>query len=141
MSEFIERVEKGQKVIVEVQAVDVLTNLALYNDIDAALSLMGHAVLIDGLTTMALSVLDIGRLKPDYAKLVWSPELLNTMDPKGSRSTAMLKQLGGEKIVLSRVDTADALQWGLRMGIGLFQGRFLDSFSKPAHQRKPGATG
>ncbi|MBL8643289.1 MAG: EAL domain-containing protein [Rhodospirillaceae bacterium] len=139
---FVMRVPKEQKVIVEVQAVDVLTNLTLYNEVESALSQMGHAVLIDGLTTTALSVLDVGKLNPDYAKLVWSPELLNTMDPRGSRATSMMKQLGGNKIVLSRVDSADALQWGVRSGIGLYQGRFLDSFSKPARKpapvRKPG---
>ncbi len=131
---FIGRVEKGQKVIIEVQAVDVLTNLGLYTEVQAALAQMGHAVLIDGLTTTALSVLDVGKLNPDYAKLVWSNELLNTMDPRGSRATSMMKQLGGNKVVLSRVDSADALQWGLRSGIGLYQGRFLDSFSKPARK-------
>jgi len=135
---FIERVEKGQKIIVEVQAVDVLTNLNLYNEVEAALSQLGHAVLIDGLTTTALSVLDVRRLNPDYAKLVWSPELLNTMDPRGSRAATMVKQFGGDKIVLSRVDSPDALEWGVRSGIGLFQGRFLDSFSKSARKRKPG---
>jgi EAL domain-containing protein (putative c-di-GMP-specific phosphodiesterase class I) len=136
---FIERVEKGQKVIVEVQAVDVLTNLQLYLDVEGALSQMGHAVLLDGLTTTAMSVLDVGRLKPDYVKLVWSPELLNTMDPKGSRTVAMVKQFGGDKMVLSRVDTADALQWGLRSGIGLFQGRFLDAFGKGRPKPKAAA--
>lgn len=135
---FIERVEKGQKIIVEVQAVDVLTNLNLYNEVESALSQLGHAVLIDGLTTTALSVLDVRRLNPDYAKLVWSPELLNTMDPRGSRAATMVKQFGGDKIVLSRVDSPDALEWGVRSGIGLFQGRFLDSFSKSARKRKPG---
>ncbi len=131
---FVSRIEKGQKIIIEVQAVDVLTNLTLYQDVESALSQMGHAVLIDGLTTTALSVLDVGKLRPDYAKLVWSNELLNTMDPRGSRATSMMKQIGGDKIVLSRVDSADALQWGLRSGIGLYQGRFLDSFSKPARK-------
>lgn len=139
---FVEGVEKGQKVIVEVQAVDVLTNLQLYIEVESALAQMGHAVLLDGLTTAAMSVLDVGRLNPGYAKLVWSPELLNTMDPKGSRTTAMLKQMGGNKIILSRVDTPEALQWGIRSGIGLFQGRFLDSFSKPARPRaKPSVAG
>jgi len=134
---FVERIEKGQKIIVEVQAVDVLTNLSLYHEVKAALAQMGHAVLLDGLTTTAMSVLDVGRLNPDYAKLVWSPELLNTMDPRGSRTTAMMKQLGGEKLILSRVDTADALQWGIRSGIALFQGRFLDQFGKPGRKKKP----
>jgi EAL domain-containing protein (putative c-di-GMP-specific phosphodiesterase class I) len=139
---FIERVDKDQRVIVEVQSVDVLTNLPLYMEVKAALAKMGHAILLDGLTTSALSVLDVGRLNPDYAKLVWSPELLNTMDPRGSRATAMLKQFGGNKVVLSRVDTADALQWGVRSGIELFQGRFLDAFSKPVRAKpKPGLAG
>lgn len=132
---FVERLGENMKVIVEVQPVDVLTNLTLYQDVEAALAQLGHAVLIDGLTTAAMSVLDVSRLRPDYVKLVWSPELLNTMDPKGSRTTAMLKNIGGDKVILSRVDTPDALQWGVRSGIGLFQGRFLDSFSKSAKPR------
>jgi EAL domain-containing protein (putative c-di-GMP-specific phosphodiesterase class I) len=132
---FLERIEKEQRVIVEVQAMDVLNNLPLYTDVESALSQMRHAVLIDGLTTTALSVFDVSRLKPDYAKLVWSPELLNAMDSKGARSTSMIKQMGGDKIVLSRVDTADAMQWGLRSGIELFQGRFLDSFGKPGRAK------
>ncbi|MDX2143762.1 MAG: EAL domain-containing protein [Rhodospirillaceae bacterium] len=132
---FLERIEKEQRVIVEVQAMDVLNNLPLYTEVESALSQMKHAVLIDGLTTTALSVFDVSRLKPDYAKLVWAPELLNVMDSKGSRSTSMIKQMGGDKIVLSRVDTADALQWGLRNGIELFQGRFLDSFGKPGRAK------
>jgi EAL domain-containing protein (putative c-di-GMP-specific phosphodiesterase class I) len=128
---FLERIEKEQKVIVEVQAMDVLNNIGLYIDVESALAKMNHAVLIDGLTTTALSMFDVSRLKPDYAKLVWSPELLNLMDTKGTRSASMIKQMGGDKIILSRVDTADALQWGLKSGIEVFQGRFLDSFGKP----------
>jgi EAL domain-containing protein (putative c-di-GMP-specific phosphodiesterase class I) len=136
---FVERLEKDQKIIVEVQTVDVMTNLSLYTEVASALTKMGHAILLDGLTTQAMSVLDIERLKPSYAKLVWSPELLNTMDPKGSRTTSMVQRLGGDKIILSRVDTADALQWGVRSGIGVFQGRFLDAFGKPRTKAKPGA--
>lgn len=131
-STFLERME-SKKVIVEVQAVDLLTNFAMYLDAQAVLSGMGHAVLIDGLTTSALSMLDIAQMKPDYAKIIWAPELLDMMDPATSQSAAFIVQgIGAEKVILSRCDSANALAWGLKTGISVFQGHFLDAYRKKA---------
>jgi EAL domain-containing protein (putative c-di-GMP-specific phosphodiesterase class I) len=130
---FLERLEQGQKVIVEVQAVDVLTNFNMYLDAQAVLSSMGHAVLIDGLSTSALSMLDVALMKPDYAKIIWAPELLDMMDPANNQTAAFIVQnIGTEKVVLSRVDSANALAWGLKTGITVFQGHFLDAHRKRA---------
>lgn len=130
---FLERLEQGQKVIVEVQAVDVLTNFNMYLDAQAVLSSMGHAVLIDGLSTSALSMLDVALMKPDYAKIIWAPELLDMMDPANNQTAAFIVQnIGTEKVVLSRVDSANALAWGLKTGITVFQGHFLDAYRKRA---------
>ena len=129
--QFIDRVEKGQKVIVEVQAVDVLTNINMYLDIRNVLSSMNHAILIDGLSTTTLQMLDVASMKPDYAKIIWAPELLDMMDPASNRNAGhMVQEIGTEKVVLSRCDSAAALSWGLKSGIGLFQGHFLDAFHK-----------
>jgi len=130
---FLERLEQGQKVIVEVQAVDVLTNFNMYLDAQAVLSSMGHAVLIDGLSTSALSMLDVALMKPDYAKIIWAPELLDMMDPTNNQTAAFIVQnIGTEKVILSRVDSANALAWGLKTGITVFQGHFLDAYRKRA---------
>lgn len=130
---FLERLEQGQKVIVEVQAVDVLTKFNMYLDAQAVLSSMGHAVLIDGLSTSALSMLDVALMKPDYAKIIWAPELLDMMDPANNQTAAFIVQnIGTEKVVLSRVDSANALAWGLKTGITVFQGHFLDAYRKRA---------
>jgi EAL domain-containing protein (putative c-di-GMP-specific phosphodiesterase class I) len=130
---FLERLEQGQKVIVEVQAVDVLTKFNMYLDAQAVLSSMGHAVLIDGLSTSALSMLDVALMKPDYAKIIWAPELLDMMDPANNQTAAFIVQnIGTEKVVLSRVDSANALAWGLKTGITVFQGHFLDAHRKRA---------
>ena len=119
--------------IVEVQAVDVLTNFNMYLDAQAVLSSMGHAVLIDGLSTSALSMLDVALMKPDYAKIIWAPELLDMMDPANNQTAAFIVQnIGTEKVVLSRVDSANALAWGLKTGITVFQGHFLDAYRKRA---------
>lgn len=131
---FLERLEQGQKVIVEVQAVDVLTNFSMYLDAQAVLSSMGHAVLIDGLSTSALAMLDVALMKPDYAKIIWAPELLDMMDPATNQTAAFIVQnIGPEKVVLSRVDSANALAWGLKTGITVFQGHFLDAYRKRAN--------
>jgi len=136
--QFVERVEKGQKIIVEVQAVDVLTNINMYLDIRNVLSSMNHAILIDGLSTTTLQMLDDASMKPDYAKIIWAPELLDMMDPASNRNAGhMVQEIGTEKVVLSRCDSPSALSWGLKSGISLFQGHFLDSFSKG--RKKPAA--
>ena len=136
--QFIDRVEKGQKVIVEVQAVDELTNINMYIDIRNVLSSMNHAILIDGLSTTTLQMLDVASMKPDYAKIIWAPELLDMMDPASNRSAAhIVQEIGTEKVILSRCDSSASLSWGLKSGISLFQGHFLDSFHKG--RKKPAA--
>lgn len=134
---FLGRMEQGLKIIVEVQLADVLTNLGLYKDVKGALQGRGHAILIDGLTTATLKHFDVGQLKPDYTKLIWAPELWDMMAPGSDRSAVrMIEQVGAERTVLSRCDTQDALEWGIRTGILIFQGRFLDAFGKPSHRRR-----
>lgn len=135
---FLERIEHGLKIIVEVQATDVLSNLGLYHDVKGALQQLGHAVLIDGLSTATLKLLDVGHLRPDYAKLIWGAELWDMMDPSSDKSAAyMIQQVGADRTVLSRCDTQDALEWGVKTGISVFQGRFLDAFGKPGRRKKP----
>jgi EAL domain-containing protein (putative c-di-GMP-specific phosphodiesterase class I) len=134
---FLEQIERGQKVIVEIQSLDVLTNIGMYLDARNVLNAMNHAILIDGLTTTTLEMLDVAVLKPDYVKVIWSAELLDTMHPASStNASAMVTEIGAEKTILSRCDSAAALAWGLKSGITVFQGHFLDSFNK-ARQRRP----
>ena len=141
---FIQQLEKGQKVIVEVAAADALTNIGMYIDIRNVLASMGHAILIDGLTTTTIEMLDVAAMRPDYAKIVWAPELLDVVNAATARNTtAMVAEIGVEKVILSRCDSAAALSWGLKTGIGVFQGHFLDAFSKgrkrPAQAPAPAA--
>ena len=128
---FINQIEKGQKVIVEVTAMDLLTNYNMYLDVRNVLASMGHAILIDGLSTTTLQMLDVAGMKPDYAKIIWAPELLEMMDPSGTRNAMhMVQEIGADRVILSRCDSPKALAWGLKSGIALFQGHFLDSFNK-----------
>lgn len=124
---FLERIGPDHKIVVEVQAVDVFTNIALYLDVQGALRGLNHAILIDGLTIGTLRLIDISQLKPDYAKVAYAPE----MEVSGRGGVQVVQELvntvGEGKVILSRCESANALSLGLKNGITLFQGRFLDS--------------
>ena len=132
---FLERIPENQRVIVEVQAIDVLSAVREYYDVQDVVSAMGHALLIDGLSTIMLQMLDVRLMKPDYAKLIWSPELVDQIHSDSNKSAEeLIEVVGGGQTVLSRCDSQDAMAWGLKAGIRIFQGYFLDSFGKPNHR-------
>ncbi len=132
---FLERIPENQKVIVEVQAIDVLSAIREYYDVQDVVTAMGHSLLIDGLSTVMLQMLDVTLMKPDYAKIIWSPELIDQMRPDSNKNAEdLIKAVGGSQTVLSRCDSQDAMAWGLQSGIRIFQGYFLDSFGKPNHR-------
>jgi len=113
----------------------------MYLDVKGALNSLGHYILIDGLSTTTLEMLDVPSMKPDYAKISWAPELLDLMDSPSSKSAAfVIQEIGAEKVVLSRCDSSSALSWGIRSGINVFQGHFLDSFNnKGRRSARPAA--
>src|ERR1700744_2645895 len=101
---------------------------------------MGQAIVIDGLTTTTIEMLDVAAMKPDYIKIVWAPELLDVVNPPSNANTsAMIREVGADKPILSRCDSAAALSWGLKNGIQLFQGHFLDAFNKGRKRAAPPA--
>jgi len=137
---FLDRLGKGRKVIIEVQAIDVFTNLNMYLDVQGALKLLNHAVLIDGLNPGTLRLIDIGQLKPDYAKVAWAPELGESAGRGAQVIQEAVASVGDGKVVLSRVESPAALGFGLKTGISLFQGRFLDSLGT-GRRRAPARAG
>ncbi len=129
---FLERMPEGQKIIVEIQAIDVLAGIRNYYEVHEVLSGLGHSLLIDGLSPTMLQMLDVPRLQPDYAKIMWAQEFIDTLHPDSNNSaTAMINEVGAHKVVLARCDSQAAMAWGLQSGIRVYQGYFLDSFGKP----------
>jgi len=118
----------GQTLIVEVQVIDVFSNLPAFQRARDSLRDDGHAILIDGLHPAVLGALDLGLLDPDWVKIVWHPELAAPQHPRKSEEFAdLVNDFGGERVVLSRCDNETAILWGMSKNITAFQGRFLDA--------------
>lgn len=125
---FVASLEPRQGMVVEVQVIDVFADIAGYEAAREALRKAGHKVLIDGLSPTTLRLLDVRRLDPDYAKVLWNADLAGeeTAD-KTAAFAAEVKSVGPERVVLARCDTEAAVLWGLENGVRVFQGRFIDA--------------
>lgn len=123
-----ERLRPGQTLVVEVQVIDVFSNLPAFQKARDVLREDGHAILIDGLHPAVLGALDLSLLDPDWVKIVWHPELAAPQHPRKSEEFAdLVNDFGGDRVVLSRCDNETAVMWGLSKNITAFQGRFLDA--------------
>jgi len=118
----------GRTAVVEVQVIDVFTNLALFQRLRDDLRADGHALLIDGLSPAVLGAMDLTLLDPDFVKILWAADLAAPQHPrKGEGLADVIADLGAERVILSRCDSEIAVTWGQEHGISAFQGRFLDA--------------
>ncbi len=103
---FLERAPEEQKIIIEIQSVDVLAGIRNYFEVHEVIKGLGHSILIDGLNPATLQMLDVARLQPDYAKIIWAPEFIDLMHPDSNKSAkAMIEEIGAQKTILARCDS------------------------------------
>ncbi|WP_176793597.1 EAL domain-containing protein [Rhodospira trueperi] len=127
MKAFTGVLPEGTTLTVEVQVIDAFSTLDRLGEANRWLRDRGHRLVLDGVTPRALSMIDPARLDVGGLKLMWDPDL---DDPAaiwdGPHPKAMIEMMGADRIVLSRVETDQALTWGLTAGIHAFQGFFVD---------------
>jgi LmbE family N-acetylglucosaminyl deacetylase len=83
---------------------------------------------IDGLHYLHLPLIDRKRLGADLVKVIWSPDLLDSLnETRREELKAAIKRAGVDRVTLCRCDNADAIRWGQSLGIRLFQGHYVDS--------------
>lgn len=123
-----------QKLIVEVQLMDVFNNLPLYFKVKDILHAGGHKLLLDGLSPSALKMLNLQKLKPDLLKIFWEPLL--EYDANNEHFQRIIDEIGGENVILAKCDSDAALKWGLRYKINTFQGPIIDELEVSLLQKR-----
>lgn len=123
--EFLTRLEKdGQKIIAEVQVMDVLNDLTSYFDARELLHQRGHEILLDAANIEMLQALNVQKLEADYIKVFWHALMEEYND--SSEIKKMFEDIGLEKIILAKCLDEKALRWGIKNGIRSFQGPYID---------------
>ncbi|GHU03024.1 diguanylate phosphodiesterase [Alphaproteobacteria bacterium] len=105
-------------ITLELNLPDIVMNLQQYREIT------GAKKLIKQVSFDALTCCNLAELSPDYVKLVWQPEFADR-----ARRVVMADRLAGiglHRVILTHCQTKAAVDWGMEMGIGRYQGFWLD---------------
>lgn len=113
-----------QKIVVEVQMMDVFNNLGLYFEARELLHRGGHKILIDATSPEMLQMLNIQRLSPDMIKVFWDPMMEFDLD--NAELHKIFEELGRENVILAKCVDEKAVRWGVKYGLNTFQGPYID---------------
>jgi len=114
-------------VVLEISKVDLIENLALYQEVIEFAREKKYAVAVDGLNPFWVTNFDLEYLECHYAKIFWSDDML---DMKGSFREFFLGRVKEQehcRFVLARCDTISSLVFAQKAGISLVQGRAVDN--------------
>ncbi len=118
----------AEKVVIEFQTMDVFSDLPRYTMARKHLQKKGYKVLIDGLNPLSLQFFDPGGLEPDYFKVYWGEEYVSgASSQRIDEMHGMVAAMGAPRVLMVRIDSEDAIKFGLTLGITQFQGRFTDN--------------
>ncbi len=119
--------EYTNKVVVELQLIDILADMRNFAYARDSLQERGYKVVVDGLSPLSIEFFEPAMLKSDFLKVAWGPEFLG--DDSGRRDKEMrlvVTRAGKDSMILARVDSEAAVKWGLNLGVSRFQGFFID---------------
>ena len=115
----------NQKMIVEVQPIDMLNNMRAFFNAKEKLHRLGHEILLDATSLEMLQSINIKSLGFDYVKLFWH-DLMDEYGAKSDEIKTLFEEIGYNKIILAKCLDEKAVRWGIKNGIRSFQGPYID---------------
>lgn len=115
------------RVVIELQRIDIFSDFGGFSFARDYLLELGYTICVDGMTHQSLQFIDRNQLKIDFVKMIWSPELTDTLPArKLAEMKEVVRRTGAARLILTRCDNDAALRFGRSVGISLFQGRYFD---------------
>ncbi len=115
------------KIIIEMQVIDIFADMSAFGYARDTLQERGYRVLVDGLSPLSLQFFDPGELQSDFVKINWGAEFEGDTDAtRIAQMRDVVTSTGKDSVILARVDTEEAVKWGLALGVSRFQGFFID---------------
>lgn len=130
------------KFVIEMQIIDIFADMNAFAFARDGLQKRGYRVLVDGINPLALYFFDPSLLKADFIKIAWGPEFASdTQDSRIVAARETVARTGKDQVILARVDTEQAIRWGLNLGVTRFQGHFIDRLAKAIATKTVAAAG
>ena len=120
--------DNASKVVIEVQLINVFADMGAFFYARDSLQERGYRVLIDGLNPLSLQFFEPGLLDADFVKIGWGREFMGEVqDTRMVEMRDVVEHTGQDRVILARVDSEDAIKWGLNLGITRYQGHYIDT--------------
>ena len=118
----------AENVVIEMQVIDIFSDVDAFTMARNMLQQNGYRVLVDGISPVSMQFFDPADLGADFIKISWGREFENEDEDQGKveELRRIIRDAGAKSIILSRVDSEFAIQWGLSLGISRFQGFLMD---------------
>lgn len=133
-AEFDAAVKPSTKVslVIELQIGDVFSDIAGFLLAKDTVQKLGYRVCLDGVMDTSFPQIDRQRLGFDLIKLQWNGDTARDLESdKNQRLIEAIKKCGANRVILTRCDNAQAVEYGRGLGLSLFQGRHLDQMINP----------
>ncbi len=133
-TEFDAAIKPSAKVsiVIELQIADVFADMAAFLLAKDTVQKLGYRVCLDGVSELSLPQIDRQRLGFDLIKLIWNSDSeQDAQSPKNIKLAEAVRACGNNRVILTRCDNKQAVEYGQALGITLFQGRYLDGLVNP----------
>lgn len=108
--------------VLEFHKLDVLGDMAAFTRVRQISRRRGYRLCLDGVSHLSLPLLDRHTLDVELVKIDWSEDMV----PERDLLRKLIAAAEARRFVLCRCDSEDALDFGLSVGMSLYQGRHVD---------------
>jgi EAL domain-containing protein (putative c-di-GMP-specific phosphodiesterase class I) len=116
------------RLVIEINKVDVFADMSAFLFARDYLRDLGFRVCLDGLTYHTLAYYDRSKLGFDLLKIFWTPDSIDAMpDHMIPQIRNIVMDAGQARAILCRCDNERAIEVGQRLGIVMFEGRYVES--------------
>lgn len=121
-----------QQILIELQPVDIFADIQAFQFGRDFVRNKGYRLCLDGLTPETLVLCDRERLGIDLLKMHWTPTVPSAGEIDGVEGfLEAVVGAGAERLIISHCDDDAAVKYGRKLGLKLFQGRYIDQLVNP----------
>lgn len=119
---------KSMSVVLELRTADIFGDMTRFMFARDHARQQGFKLCVDGHSHISFPMLRRDDLGVDLEKVFWSPDLSGKLRAsQRERFNEAVSQAGPARVILCRCDDEAAIDYGLSLGISLFQGRYVDT--------------
>ena len=126
-----------EKIIIEIQCVDLMADPGALLFVQSYLGNIGFRLALDGVVMFSFPEFARRDFGFHNLKMRWNEALENDFPTEEIRRLEKaISQIGADKVILRHCGTPFSMEFGHKLGVHNFQGRFIDELLNPAARRQ-----